>query len=202
MNFNTWLFQTLLSDKPSQYFEEVKTSKFLKENLPELVALIDVPQNPKWHPEGDVWTHTMMVIDQASILKNDASNPLYFMMAALMHDYGKATTTKEDEKGILRSIGHEFQLDLIETGLSRISENKELHAYVLNMVKLHMRPNALVHMNSSSKAFKKMFTQAINPYDLLLLAKADHKGRLNVSDYVPLETKLQEEFENFLKMNA
>ncbi len=73
-------------------------------------ALKDVPQDPHWHPEGDVYVHTAMVIDRAAeiarSLAPEAAEPLLF--AALCHDLGKpVTTTIESDR--IRSLGHEAE---------------------------------------------------------------------------------------------
>ncbi|MBP5623000.1 MAG: HD domain-containing protein, partial [Thermoguttaceae bacterium] len=81
--------------------------------FPELAALIDCPQNPDWHPEGDVWTHTLAVCNQAAKIvrafKPELTNEekLYVMFAALAHDFGKPATTRLDENGVIRSMKHD-----------------------------------------------------------------------------------------------
>ena len=80
--------------------------------FPELEALIGCPQNPSWHPEGDVWNHTKLVCHEAAKAIRKYSPPLnedervIIMFASLCHDFGKPLTTKLDETGILRSQGH------------------------------------------------------------------------------------------------
>ncbi len=85
------------------------------ECFPELAALVGCPQNPQWHPEGDVWTHTKNVCEQASAIIRSLSgtqdafseeDALVLMFAALGHDFGKPKTTAPDENGVLRSLGH------------------------------------------------------------------------------------------------
>src|SRR5260370_16437054 len=75
---------------------------------PELLPLAETPQDPEWHPEGDVWTHTLQVIDEAAglipDLAGDQPRALTVMLAALCHDLGKASTTKH-ENGRIRSPG-------------------------------------------------------------------------------------------------
>src|SRR5260370_37679234 len=77
---------------------------------PELLPLAETPQDPEWHPEGDVWTHTLQVIDEAAGLIDDLAGDqpraITVMLAALCHDLGKASTTKQ-EYGLIRSPGHE-----------------------------------------------------------------------------------------------
>jgi tRNA nucleotidyltransferase (CCA-adding enzyme) len=80
----------------------------LEKLFPEIYALIDVPQDPEWHPEGDVFVHTRLTIDQArqSIESLPYPRQVTVMLAALAHDFGKPATTEFIE-GRLRSRGHE-----------------------------------------------------------------------------------------------
>lgn len=75
---------------------------------PELVPLATTEQDLEWHPEGDVWTHTLMVVDEAAELIHDLDRPraLTVMLGALCHDLGKPSTT-QFEDGRVRSRGHE-----------------------------------------------------------------------------------------------
>ena len=76
--------------------------------FPELQALVGVPQDPQWHPEGDVWQHTLMVVDEAAKLRaelNDTKDQMAYMLGALCHDFGKpATTVFKDERRRLRRL--------------------------------------------------------------------------------------------------
>ncbi len=75
--------------------------------FPELKALIGVPQDPKWHPEGDVWTHTLMVLDEAARLRTGIEKKdMVLMFGALCHDFGKPLTTKF-LRGRWRSPSHD-----------------------------------------------------------------------------------------------
>ena len=63
---------------------------------PELLPLPDTPQDPEWHPEGDVWTHTLQAVDEAAALVADLDRPraLAVMLGTLCHDLGKPATTR------------------------------------------------------------------------------------------------------------
>ena len=168
----------LKASTPSVFFEELKKMRQLSCWFPELEALSGVPQNPVHHPEGDVWTHTMQVLDEAAALREEAKEPLWFMLAALCHDFGKAAAT-EEINGALHAYGHErLGLPLARRFLGRITSEVKLTKYVLNMTELHMQPNNKAREASHDKAFMTLFDQSVCPEDLLLLAKADHMGRL------------------------
>ena len=98
----------LLSDMPSIGFETARMLNIL-EIFPELNLLVDIPQDPLWHPEGNVWTHTMRVLNAAALLKNgtDEKN-LELMLAALCHDFGKSLTTNYMQKR-WRSHSHDIK---------------------------------------------------------------------------------------------
>ena len=168
----------LKASTPSVFFEELKKMRQLSCWFPELEALSGVPQNPVHHPEGDVWTHTMQVLDEAAALREEAKEPLWFMLAALCHDFGKAAAT-EEINGALHAYGHErLGLPLARRFLGRITSEVKLTKYVLNMTELHMQPNNKAREASHDKAFMTLFDQSVCLEDLLLLAKADHMGRL------------------------
>src|SRR5207244_3012041 len=78
--------------------------------FPELLALAGCPQEPEWHPEGDVWIHTLQVIDRARTRIDDLVRPqqLTVMLGALCHDLGKPVTTAVIARRI-RSLDHEDQ---------------------------------------------------------------------------------------------
>ena len=74
----------LKAEHPSTYFETLAAMDHLEEFFPEVAAMRGVPQNPKYHPEGDVYRHTMLVLDQAAALRYRAVEPLFFMFAGAL----------------------------------------------------------------------------------------------------------------------
>ena len=172
--------KALLNDeRPSEYFEELRAGEGLDSLLPELKALTGVPQNQKYHTEGDVWTHTMMVLDEAAKRRDIVKYPLGFMLSALCHDFGKAVCTVVSEDGIVHSYEHEkIGLPIVRGFLERIGADEELSAYVLNMTELHMEPNILANARSKIKKTNRLFDQAKEPFDLIQLAVCDGLGKL------------------------
>ena len=169
----------LKSSKPSVYFEELKNMGIISDksdkSFSQLFALTKTNQSKKHHPEGNVWNHTMLVIDEASKLKSQATDPLAFMLSALLHDVGKITTTEEVD-GELRSYGHaEAGAETVVETLNLFTQNKEMRAYIKSMTRWHMSPLTL-YPNASAKALRRLaLNVCLN--DLILLAEADHKGR-------------------------
>ena len=163
----------------------------------ELKALIGVEQNPRFHAEGDVWTHTMMVINEAAKLRRETAepegeavaSPLGFMLAAVTHDFGKAITT-EVKNGVIHAYDHETKgLPLIETFLKRLTNETKLIEYVLNLSEYHMKPNVVAGVKSSVKTTNKMYDQSVDPEALIRIGSADALGKLP-----PEDTKANEAF--------
>lgn len=168
----------LKAARPSIFFEVLREMDQLDHWFPELKALIGIPQNPVYHAEGDVWTHTMMVLDEAAKLRHRAENPYWFMLAALTHDLGKAVCT-EEINGVLHAYEHEKKgLPLADAFLHRITTETKLIKYVLNLVELHMKPNTVAEANSAVKVTTRMFDRALDPEGLVCIALADDRGRI------------------------
>lgn len=160
-------------DKPSLFFAYLRKMHQLDYWFKEIKSLIGIKQDPLFHPEGDVYIHTMKVLDKASNYRNEVDKPYYFMLSALCHDFGKTVTTQMIN-GHIHAYNHEIEgLPIVKEFLCRISNNKELRRYVLNMVEMHMRPNKCMHDKSAIKKTNKMFDEAVAKKDLIYLAMAD-----------------------------
>lgn len=168
----------LKAEKPSVFFEALREMNALTVWFPELQSLIGVPQNPRYHLEGDVWVHTMMVLDAAAKYRDKVTYPDGYMLTALSHDFGKAICT-EFIKEELHAYGHEIKgLPLIEAFLGRITNDKKLKKYVLNMCELHMKPNTAASVGSSVKKTNRMYDSSVAPLDLVYIAAADDEGKI------------------------
>ena len=109
---------------------------------PELLALVGVPQDPQWHPEGDVWTHTKLVCDAAAKIavrdKLQRDDRIVLMMSALCHDLGKATTTELME-GRWRAHGHcKEGVPLADALITRMEADETLIGIILPLVAEHL----------------------------------------------------------------
>lgn len=173
----------LKSPKPSVFFEALREMQQLDFWFPELQNLINTPQNQQYHQEGDVWTHTMMVLDTAARMRDKAEYPLGFMFSALCHDLGKPLCTSIDDKGVVHSYEHENKgVPVAEVFLSRLTTEVALKKYVLNMVALHQKPNRQADSKSKIKSTNKTFDESVMPSDLILLSRCDNLGRLPSMD--------------------
>src|SRR5688572_20146261 len=116
------------------------------EHFPELQGTIGVPQDPEWHPEGDVYTHTAHCCDALVQLeswrKADTESRIVYMLAVLTHDFGKATTTTtEMREGEMRIVspGHEgVSGSLASSFLDRINAPSTIRERVIPLVVNHM----------------------------------------------------------------
>jgi len=163
----------LESHRPSEFFECLREMGQLGYWFQELEQLIGLEQNPKFHPEGDVWTHTMMVLDRAAHFRPSASDPYAFMLLALTHDFGKIMTT-EFVNGAIHAYGHELQgSEIAERFLDRVCHGTDIKKYIANMIPNHMRPNKIAEARSAVKKTNRMFDDAIAPSDLIYFAICD-----------------------------
>ena len=171
----------LKSKKPSIGFELMRELGILERYFSELYAIIDVPQSPKWHPEGDVWVHTMMSLDamakELSAKDIDSKQKLKYMFAILCHDLGKAKTTTIEEDGTIRSIGHEKAgVEPTKSFLQKLTNEQDLIESILPLVEHHLKPSQFFSAKSKASAIRRLATK-VNIEELVVVAKADFLGR-------------------------
>ena len=152
--------------------------------FPELQALAGCPQEPEWHPEGDVWVHTLQVIDQARTRIDDLPRPqqLAVMLGAVCHDLGKPATTAFID-GRIRSLDHEEQgVAPASALLDRLNVNSidgyDVRRQVLGITAQHLKPGSWFKVRDEvgDGAFRRL----AHKVDLELLArvaKSDCEGR-------------------------
>jgi tRNA nucleotidyltransferase (CCA-adding enzyme) len=170
----------LKSRRPSIGMEWMRKLDIL-DHFPELKALIGVPQDPEWHPEGDVWTHNNMVIDEAAALRTtdySESDNLALMFGALCHDFGKPLTTHFSE-GKWRSPGHDVSGEApTRQFLGRLTRESALVDKVVALVREHLRPALLYKAREEIKpgAIRRLALR-VEIEKLVRVARADHFGR-------------------------
>ena len=173
----------LKAKKPSLGFELMRELGALQ-YFPELQAIIDVPQDPKWHPEGDVWIHTMLCIDsmhhelEIRNYKLEIKDKLRLLFAILCHDFGKVSTTAMDkEQGRIRAIGHEAAgLEPTKSFMYRLTSEHDFIESILPLVEHHLQPSQFYKNGAKSKAIRRLATK-VNIEELVIVAKADFLGR-------------------------
>jgi tRNA nucleotidyltransferase (CCA-adding enzyme) len=184
--FNKLLLQ---SHQPSRGIRWLAELGRLAEILPEVAQLRGVEQDPIWHPEGDVFEHTMQAVDAAALLTYESDHEkLLIMYAALCHDLGKVSAMQREGDRI-HNYGHDIaSVPLARALLHRISTHKSLIDDVCTLVRWHMSPGQLVAQKDVTPAAYKRLAAKIAPLSLrllALLAYADNRGR-NPARGVPL----------------
>jgi tRNA nucleotidyltransferase (CCA-adding enzyme) len=160
--------------------------------FPEIKALIDVEQDREWHPEGDVFVHTGLVIDRARELIDDLpyAKQVTVMLAALCHDFGKPATT-EFIDGRLRSRGHEEggvepTLSFLDQLNIHTLDGYDVRAQVVALVRDHLKPGEFFKKQEEvgDGAFRRLARKC--ELDLLYrVARADSLGRN--AEWIPRE---------------
>lgn len=151
---------------------------------PELKRLIGCRQDPEWHPEGDVWNHTLCCLD-AFAAARDREPPLavdealVVGFAVLCHDFGKPSTTAYDPKRRrIRSLGHdEAGVAPTLSFLRRLTNEERILRDVPPLVRLHMRPFAMWKNRASDAAIRRLAAQVVRLDRLIRVAAADDAGR-------------------------
>lgn len=188
-----WEKLLVMPARPSLALELLDQWGVIELCYPELFALHGCPQDPQFHPEGDVWVHTLMVVDEAARLGGER---LVLGLAALLHDLGKPETTRE-ENGRISAHGHERAgLRPARQWFARHSFGEAIELAVLDCVAKHMRPMQLVRemeqgrMSPSQQvnALRRLVKDLPNVQwsTFLTLCEADQRGRgLPVGEYEP-----------------
>lgn len=153
--------------------------------FPEIEALVGCEQEPEWHPEGDVWTHTCHCLDAyANERIGDEWEDLIVGLAVLCHDMGKPTTSFKDENGRIRSPRHDIEgVPIAQTFLERITRQKKIFEEVLPLVEQHMRPLALYRDGAGDSAVRRLAARVKRMDRLVRVAHADTHGRPPIVPY-------------------
>lgn len=168
----------LMSLKPSRFFDFLLEVNHLHEWFPEVYKMTQTLQDPNYHPEGNVYNHTMNTLNWLAQKYRISELPI--RITALCHDMGKIETTEVINDRI-HSYGHEeASIRISETFLRRLTNNKDIIKYVTNMVGLHMRPHNCYNNSSRVKITNHMFDNAVEPMELVTLAHCDSLARYDV----------------------
>lgn len=176
----------LLSDEPSIGLKWLYELRVCSQIFPELQSLVGVPQEPAWHPEGDVDVHTMMVADEARMLIDDLpyERKVTVMLGALCHDLGKPPTT-EFIDGRTRSRGHdeagiEPTISLLDRLGIHTLNGFDVRGQIVQLVRYHLKPGEYYNADKKNPvgdgAFRRL-ARKVEPDLLYRVAKADSLGR-------------------------
>ena len=175
--FGEWQRLLVDAESPSMGLAFLQAAGWLRDH-PELEALRGCPQDPRWHPEGDVWTHTLACLDaHARARSGDPTEDLVTGLAVLCHDFGKPATTRRDGER-LSAHGHaERGVELTGQWLKRISARRDLAQQVVPLVRWHLSPAQLFRDGAGDAAIRRLAHRVGRLDRLLVVAKADHQGR-------------------------
>lgn len=186
----------LNDDKPSDYVEEALRNH-LFDNYPfsMIKDLEEVDQNPKFHPEGNVLIHTMMVVDEGAKNRKKSKDKRAFMWALLLHDIGKKPTTKI-RKGRLTSYNHDIVgADMAKEFLEYFNEEEDFVKEVKGLVRWHMQ-SLFVTKDMKFQNIGDMLKD-VDTNEISIVSLSDRLGRGKL-DYKEIEdTKIQ--INNFRK---
>lgn len=169
------------------------------EHFPELHSTLDTKQDPSWHPEGDVFIHTVHTCDAAACIadrdKLAQRERLELLFASLLHDIGKPATTSIIE-GKVRALGHcQLGAKLVPSFLDRLGSPHYLYEPVAALVKEHLA-HASTNEGVSRKQVKRLSYRLgkATMNNWARLVEADVSGR------PPLPAKRPLILEEFLKI--
>ncbi len=174
----------LKAEKPSIGLRWLYELNVVEQLFPELKALVGVPQEAEWHPEGNVDTHTLMVVDEARKLINDLiyAKKISVMLGAVCHDFGKPATTKffdgrwrshaHDEAGVAPTVSF-----LDRLGIFTIN-NFDAREQVIQLVRYHLLPGMFYKQRDmlGEGAFRRL-ARKVEPDLLYRVSRADSLGR-------------------------
>ncbi len=177
-----WFKWAAKSRRPSAGLHFLKATNWLQ-HFPEVAALDGTPQDPGWHPEGDVFTHTGHCCDalaeMAEWRQADEATRIALMFAVLAHDFAKPQTTHEAERdGRMRIVspGHEEQGGpLADAFLTRLNAPNALQERVVPLVTNHLAHLQAINDRSVRRLANRLQPATIE--ELCLVMTADQFGR-------------------------
>ena len=175
------LTKILLAPNPSLGFRLLKDTGLLR-FLPEVAALVGIPQDPEHHPEGDVFEHTLLALDRAATLAvEDPDERRLLRFATLCHDFGKPRSTGERD-GRIRSFGHDAAGAPLARGfLERLRAPRALIEAVAALTRRHLAPAFYPRQGAKPGAYRRLAREldasGANLEMLLRVATADRLGR-------------------------
>jgi tRNA nucleotidyltransferase (CCA-adding enzyme) len=201
--FTEWQKWALKGVKPSAGLKVLRQTGWI-DFYPELKSLIGVKQEEKWHPEGDVWEHTLHVVDEAAkIARRDGlegEDRFVLLMAALCHDLGKPSTTII-ENGEYHAPGHaQSGVQPTKDFLRSIGVSETVIAKVWPLVSEHM-----AHLNDITPRAVRRLTLRLHPANVDMLVRvieSDHSGRPPLEKGLPEKAKELRNMANQLQVSA
>lgn len=177
--FNDIHLHLMADEKPSDFLNSLSNNHMFQDSpFSMLLRLKETEQSPVHHPEGNVWNHTMLVVDEAAKVKKNSKNPEAFMWAALLHDIGKPDTTRK-RKGKITAYDHDrVGAVLTIKFLEYFPCVKDFVDNVVNLVRYHM--HILYVTKDLPFAKTKEMIDKVDINEIALFGLCDRLGRLDV----------------------
>ena len=175
--FEEWSKLLMKGRRISKGLEFLKATGWTK-YYPELENLIGCEQDPHWHPEGDVWNHTLECLDRYAAWSDShgGERDIITAFAVLCHDFGKPYCTKFDpEKGRIRSLGHdEIGVGYALSFLRRLTNEERILREVPPLVREHMKPYAFARDGAGDSAVRRLAARVKRIDRLIEVSRADN----------------------------
>jgi putative nucleotidyltransferase with HDIG domain len=176
----------LCDEKPSQFMQSLTGPLFETAHpFTMLSRLKGIHQSPRHHPEGSVWNHTLLVLDEAATRKEQATDSRTFMWAALLHDIGKAKTTRIRD-GKITAYDHDKAGAEMAREYLRDFEDDDFISKTAALIRWHMQ--ILYVVKDMRFADIDAMQSEADVRDVALLGLCDRLGRFGVSKHEAEET--------------
>lgn len=176
--------------KPSDYLNGLEQDSDVFSEVYPFTMLGDlkmVEQSPKYHPEGNVWNHTMQVVDAGAVNRHKSQSPRIFMWSTLLHDLGKALTTKIRKRRITAYDHDRVGARMAEEFLRELTDDVEFIDGIKKMVRWHMQ--ILYVAKDLPFADLDKMLEEVSAHEIGLLGLCDRLGRQPMS-----ENRVEEEY--------
>jgi tRNA nucleotidyltransferase (CCA-adding enzyme) len=173
-----WKKLILRGKRPSLGLAFLRDSGWVR-HFPELEALIGCEQNPRWHPEGDVWIHTQHCMDAFAKERIGVEREDWVVgLAVLCHDLGKPATTVHQDDGRITAKKHEsVGVDLTRQFLRRMTDEEKLIDEIIPLVACHLAPIQLFGTEVGDAAIRRLARKVGRIDRLVRVSSADQRGR-------------------------
>ena len=176
--FEEWKKLVLRGLRPSRGLGLLRACGWIR-YFPELETLIGCKQDPEWHPEGDVWVHTLHCMDSfATERSGEEREDLIVGLAVLCHDLGKPATTSQVEGGRITTRRHEPAGEAATRSfLGRMANERPLIDAVVTLVGAHLAPLQLFQARAGDAAVRRLARRVGRIDRVVRVARADRAGR-------------------------
>lgn len=180
-----WSTMAATAKHPSRWLDVLEETGWLR-HFPEVDVLRGIPQDRRWHPEGDVYEHSRLAADAGARLADEAGlrgpDRAAIVLAAMLHDVGKATHTQHDGDRITAHGHDEFGEPIAKAFLSRIGAPRHVADLVGPLVRNHMASTTVADPSLSAVRRLARRLAPATMHQWALVVGADRGGRGSASE--------------------